>query len=397
MKVSLLRSILPPCGSVERNDLDQKLKIQVNVKRCERQKQCTQNNKVISLLLKMTDESISAICNVQARQFDALVKNFGCQITALQVCQALQSSELIEEATSLMDYVKNCLSKPLSVALPDKTITFDEFLSERLVDREVSPILSQLVRFRMLCVVNCNRKTESGREEPYTNLDLLVKKVAKIDANLVERIVSGIQADESVKAAKFIKQQAKLVEANSELLQRVVSKRFRRRSKTCKTAKGREFSPITSVSLLFNTEIVIRRIAGPILIKNKLSIAGVKIEGAEKLNLYMKMPEEKILSCEEVDLLQPAQPLIVIEGYIRNAQDLSAAIARLGLLAIVNANTTASHVMQYASQTDQSPIEDDDAREYLNKYSQEQELVENLFEIDHIYCSSIGEENEIAT
>lgn len=103
------------------------------------------------------------------------------------------------------------------------------------------------------------------------------------------------------------------------------------------------------------------------------------------------MPQEEVLDRQQVALLPRDERIIVIEGYVRT-EKLALKIAELKLLTILNANTSVAPMLQYAGGTDQSPINDQEANDYIGEFSQRNDIVKQVFETDHVYCASLQEE-----
>lgn len=392
--LSLIESFLPASGIIERNYIDCKTKFNFSDLKTG-QILCSQNLRIGKLILKIASETASAICNSQDKPFDALIKNFGCQITALYL-QIPSSFTLKIEAVILKQLIHAKLKMPCNTTPPEVGTDLVTFLRNRNLDARASSEFIQLCRFRLLSIVNSN-KLKEDREIPFTDFKPLLKMVKNTNSSIVERLVSGIQAEESVKAAEFIRKQAALLSIDiveKPLLQRLVSEKFRRQTDPCRSKK---YSQIASVPLLFNTEVVIRRISGIILLKNKLMLIDKPIPHAKSLKIFLKMPEEQLLDKQTIALYAREEKVLVIEGYVKSEEIISK-ISEFGILKIINANTSAPSMLQYASGTDQKPIEDEQANDYIGKFSKLENIVDQVFEIDHIYCASLKEEcDDIST
>ncbi len=347
-------------------------------------------------LLKVVLETSEAIIEARYKKFDALIRNFGCQITALNVQEKMRNPHLYEEAVGIKQLAQEKLSIVTKEKLPtgylakkDKEKDMLTYLREIQVDFEVSSEMIALARFRLLNIIN-GIKVKNGQEKSYTDLNPINERVSLIDGkglgidkDLRSMIVRGIQIDESAKAVLFIRNTAsklKNEDKRTELIQRMLSPAFQ------KSKVG-----ILSVPLLYNTEAVIKSIKGIVLVKNKLFLGEVPINGALPMKIFLKMPEERILTEEEIKELCPNEPLIVIEGYINNNCSLKAAIQELGLNAIINSNNAI--LPQYANcPNDPQIIDDEEAQKDIFDLQKAQWITKNVLELDHIYCASVEEE-----
>lgn len=339
------------------------------------------------LFLKTAREAAEDLAEFRYKKFDALIKNFGCQITALDV-QKKVHLKIAEEANAFKDIVESRIEKlqEITDTVPDSScseMSMPEYLQKVGLDFEVSSSMADLVRLKLLNIVNSNKEVSQNgklREVPYTNLGALLNNVG-LDRKILEKLIRAIQIDEAAKAAIFIRNEAAALSNTSRslLIQRLLNINFQR--------KGQ--SGIISLPLLYNTEAVIRSIQGIILIKNKLLLCDKPIQNAKPMQVFLKMPEERILSEEEVERISQDEPLIVIEGYISNDTVLDEAIQKMGLIKIINANCAI--LEQYADQAKNQHIDDEEAQQDLADYAKCQDAA-SIIEIDHIYCASIKEE-----
>ncbi|MBS0656202.1 MAG: hypothetical protein JSR46_10525 [Verrucomicrobia bacterium] len=395
MSISLLGSLLPPLWAPERRTFDERTEILQGAST-----RVTQNVQLGQLFLEIGKEGLCAAIEGRYKDLDALVKNFGCQITALQVKRILDMPQSTEKAEESKKAIEGKLALCEALRKKGNAVEIGKndyenlalFLQKVDIDLEVPVEIAQLVRFRLLCIINDNQD-KNGVEVPFTNMKLMAEKIKglrlnKIDPQLVGALVSGVQAEESRKALIFIRQEAihlsDEITPRALLIQRLLSSSFER-----KTATSKKHSSIVSVSLLYNAEAVLRRLQGVVLLKQKTTFCG-KANDRLPMKLFLKMPEERVLEPNELALLPKKETILVVEGYI-NVLDLAEQVARLGLFTILNSN--AACIDQYAQGSDQSPIEDEEAASDIAFYaSRKDEIVEDIFKIDHVYCASVQEE-----
>ena len=275
LTVSLLETILPPAGSEERIELDNILRLPLRGEPKHFNVYYLQNMRLAKLCLTLAKETAEAIEQAQYKKFDALVKNFGCQITALEVQRKMQNrGALLQEAAEIIELaakrLKNCLNIKHQGVCGMDVVTY---LREAKLDIQISTSMAELVRLRMLCIVNSNKlkpiKLDNGKEVleevPFTNLSLLTKKVKNIEGlHRVERVVNRTQVEESHRSALFIQEVASnLPGERAVILKRLLGRAFLREAPS---------NRILSLPLLYNTEASIRGLNGIVLVKNKLKL-----------------------------------------------------------------------------------------------------------------------------
>jgi hypothetical protein len=311
-----------------------------------------------AIVLQIAEETADAILKCEYKQFDALVKNFGCQITALEIFQKIN------------DY------KP---QLENEALIIKNVVQKNIMDIKVSAVFAKLIRFRLLCIVNDNKPgKEPNIEFPITNVTK-IKNSGMSKTKLVE-LISKLQMEEARSAAFFI-QQVKLINTESEretLITQLVNETV--------TTKSTISSP-----LLYNTEAVLSALNGTLLIKNKLNFCGNPIPDRRVVQIFLKMPENKIINTEEALKLNGLKnPLFVIEGYINDQDLLITQINEIGIKAIVKANCAT--LPQYADSKE--PVKNEQAVEDIKYYADlEKRLdIKAALNIDHMYCASLQEE-----
>lgn len=383
MSCSLIERTLPLPGSLPRRQVDAALAIPSGLPKrlMPEYRSCIRFGR---LLVQIAQETANAILNARYKEFDALVKNFGCQITALEVKSLVRDADLIEEAARIELLAQEILKQSQAYInqppLGDQGEGYLDYLRKVGLDFQLSEKMLRLVRLHLLAIVNTNIEKE-GREVPRTEVSLLSKKDSKLKIPF-NVLIDGIQQEESVQAANYIRLESKQITSErGPLIQKVLEEQ-QRVSKKCQ---------IASVPLMYNTEAVLSRIEGYVLVKNKLRLCGKAIPDTLPLRTFVKLPEGRTLSTREVEELPKEEALIVIEGYMKNDLNLEEKITSLGLIAIVNANCAV--LKQYASDTDNSPIEDEKALSDLDLFKADTAARE-VMEIDHIYCASKREEEE---
>lgn len=121
MNLSLIENFLPPSGSVERLDIEKNTIIGANdIKGWQRLG--TKNNKIGRFILTIVQETALAILTNQYKQFDALIKNFGCQITALNLYMSCR--DLKDEAASIHQLAMERLEKKTAKHVPKEMLIF---------------------------------------------------------------------------------------------------------------------------------------------------------------------------------------------------------------------------------------------------------------------------------
>lgn len=380
--------------------------------------------RIAALLLTITIEATKAIQEGRCKQFDALIGNFGCQITALEVQRLMRTENLSVMAKEIQakaeEQFKQC---QIYINAPPKGLhmtTMIQYLKDKNLDQDVCPEIAKLTRLRILNIVNTN-VLKDGKEVPQTKYAKLndYNNIKKLDQGYIVNLVECLQEEESISAAKFIKNVSKeLCEkeiSQGPLLRRVLAKKMR-----CTTlppthlkheaAKGRIYGRIVSVPLIYNTEAVLRGIDGILLLKNKLKLCGKEIPDAKPLQIILKMPEERVLLPDEIGLLSESEPIFVIEGYVRKEDWLRECVNQKGLLNLIKTGCLIENQYAVTDIKDNCPcplttidmksiptkenplLADVEAHEEIEILKNGVREAIDIFEIDHMYCATLKEE-----
>ncbi len=351
---------------------------------------CTRIGKIF---LTVAEETAFCILEAKYKGFDPIVKNFGCQINALEVTTLLQEKRaaLCEEARQICTFVQE-RKRLLKAAKIEDARCLETYLVEKLkIDMPVSSEMSRLLRARILCVVNRDIDKE-GVAYPITDITLLCQKLGTKKApqpaikGALQCVVDGLQTEESVRAADFICARSRVL-PEDERKDMLVRSLCLRRESAVKESRLLQ-SPIVSVPLLHNTETVFRTYRGIVCVKNKLLFCDQPIQGALAKKVFLSMPEEKLIDVANV---QEEEPLLVVEGYIDNRADLRSCIMQVGFMNMIRANC--ARCPQYASGASKEPLVARDAEEDVQRYKSDlYNDAYNVCKIDHIFASSIKEE-----
>ncbi len=387
---TLITSLLPARDRPERISVN---KSTIGAKGSSDGNLCTRIGKIF---LTVAEEACSCILESRYKGFDPIVKNFGCQINALEVVTLLQANRLAlcEEAVRMAAFIKeakNLLSKPIPLEGSRCLETY--FVEKAKIDMPVSSEMSRLLRARILCVVNRDIDKE-GVAVPITDITLLCQKLGTKKApqpaikGALQSIVDGLQTEESMRAVAFIQNRSELL-PNDERRDFLVRSLRCVRESSVKNSRLYE-SPIVSVPLLHNTETVFRTYRGVVCVKNKLLFCDRQIVDARPKKVFILLPEEKLVDVVGRSL---EEPLIVVEGYIANDTDLRSRIMEVGFMNIVRANC--ARCPQYASLASKGPLDAPGAEDDVIRYKSDlYNDAYNVVKIDHIFASSIKEEQD---
>lgn len=393
MSVSLFSSVLPSELSCEGKVLYEKMCLPCTGNPKSFAKNYSLNTAFAKLILEVTQEAALSLNEGKYKPFDALLKNFGCQLTALEVQQSIAQGELLQEAIRVKDFAKekfialeDAIKKPTSKGV-QCGLSITDYLASIRVDMEVSPTFAKFVRLRLLSIVNDNKPSKDNTAElPITNCKLLQDRTTSLGVKgLIPTLINGLQAEEAASSAKFI-QSVECINGDRERLAFISSKLGNSYLRGTKVPP--KYSPILSLPLLYNTEAMLRAINGVVLVKNKLSFCKKPIADAIDTKVFLRMPENSILEQKEVDALDPKAPLIVIEGYVNKDVNLAEKIRELGIIAIIQANC--APLYQYASGTCQE-IEDQEMLQDLALLKGRADAL-SVLNLDHFYCASVAEE-----
>lgn len=331
-----------------------------------------QQLRLAELFLIAIRDTSSAIGDGKYKKFDALIKNFGCQITALEVLQKVQSNTLKEEACAVHEVASQILNT-LIPELKHKQKFLDPkclFLSEEFL---------KLTRFYLLNIVNSN--VMRGEEEvPCTCKDPIYKLVSKIDVPLVNLYIDSLQSEESRKAADYIAEEAKKLKGcqRFDFLRKMILR--------TKEVPFKNHPSITSIPLLYSMETVLRRIEGIVLVKSKMTTVAGPVLNAVSEKIFIKMPEEYVLTPEVISQIDKKIAVYVIEGYVKSP--LREAIAKIGLFNLMLANS-AMKGNQYVG--NKQELGDEEAENDRISFDQP-DLIHRYFKMDHTYINSMREE-----
>lgn len=340
-------------------------------------------NQLSALVLGVAISTGEAIKAGKFRMFDALVGNFGCQLTARDVQEKLRDLELIQEAIQVSEIAQErlgSLDQQRKSIPPEPGESFADYAIRLNVNLPISARLRDLFRFRLLNMIHsCVMK--NGLEVPVTDVTRLMKENAPIGKKPLGRLIRDLQVEESAKAVLFARKKAQELVDNDprkELVSRLLQPEFEKR-----------YLGIVSLPASYNTEAVLKSYQGVVLVENKIKYCGIRNPDSVPQQVWMALPSERQLSPDEIQTLSEDRPILVVEGVVLNGASLSEAIRQYGLVAIVLDSVAASS--QYAGvQPGDTGCLDEEALQDLQMLKRNR-LNENTFNLDHIYCASVRE------
>lgn len=375
--VSLLASLWPQEGSKEEKSLHGKVGVPERGKPAHFKTNYQKMLTIAQVMFMVCESAAEAALEGRYSKFDALVKNFGCHITALAVQRSVkgvsdEAARVRELCQEKLKMIETMFDKP---PVGDCGMTLARYCQHVGVDIRVSEAFCNLVLCRFLHIVH-DKKQIGAEEVPFTCTDPL--ELIKNSLKACERghimsfatWVEGVQAKESVKAVGFMQELARgLAHERGPFLCRMMSQEFVRQAKK---------SAIVALPQYYSTEAALRSMQGYLVIKNKLTLAGWPIKEAKADVVFMRMPEEKMLSEAEVRRLKPHKPIVVVEGF-QGPTPLAELVQRVGVIALVLSSL--AQLSQYTTDYDQTWH----GAEELPK-------VDYGFRADHMYCASVQEE-----
>jgi hypothetical protein len=426
--VSLIDTLLPSSERTERVCLDKNTRLNTQINKngdqAKLKLQYQTNIKIGQVFLLIAEETARFYSESRYKEFDALVRNFGCEMIALEVAQlvSLDSPErqtLLAEAVRIQQNVRpllnRCKEKWNSPDPGQNGMLLADYLRNTLsIDMEISPNFARLARLRMLCIIN---KVDTC-ETQVINLRDKVSEGRTMPNGLLENlqlIVAGIQADESRQAARFIRTQAESLTGRKQSLCRLLSADFDAQMRASNPARK---SSIVTQPLLQRVEVVFRRFSGVVLVKNQVKINGFSPCERQPNRVYVLMPSSRVLTKEQVEELDKRTPLVIAEGRLNDREKLIAAINTIGLVKILLASCvtevkrtvigdveqiTLGKMPSYSPGT--PPMEtrtydcDVEAQKEIaairngqNPTYTSEKIACEIFALDHVYCSSVNEE-----
>jgi hypothetical protein len=334
---------------------------------------------VQELILKVALDTAKAITSYQYKKFDALVKNFGCQMTALEVYNIFKDNNLSLQRES------EEICEQLSVILKDVELQQTNLSKRQVVtmpnlDIEISALFLKCMRFRLLAIINDN-KAYGEIEQPITNCDKIIP-FCEPPKKAFEAMIKKLQEEEAEAAALFIQT---VPSVNNPQRKSLIDDML---------METHLINKIVSLPLMYNTEAVLTAFNGLLLIKNKLTFCG-KPNERKPIKVYMKLPENEVV--DEKTIERSKVPILVIEGYIKKRDNLLEAINSIGLISIVNANCAS--LPQFIGKSPPE-INNSEAKSDIARYvalEKENQIRENILDIDHFYAASLDEEYGEAT
>lgn len=379
------------------------------------------------LILEKCQETAEAIIDHSYKKFDAMVMNHGCQVTALQNHRLLKKKKLVDEARKVHafvirqlarneDFLRNSSSKSGEYAEKRKLgINAPDYLKACDCDVEISPALAQLVRFRILHSINGLEQEDTEdlsrqqlqkkqSEEPFTCFDPLERRLNQICREHqfavprkpcvnIKSWIHCLQIQEAQEAVRFIRSVA---EESSLRIQKLLNDSL---------AGSSEGVHGERLPQLYTGEAAINGVEGIVLIKNKLKFGGTPRADAEDIRVFVKVPEGRILSNHEADLLSDDTPIVVLEGYVLTDEyAFRAKIEKLGVAALLKATLALSDVAPHESYTLNTKINvltEELLTEFVAKDEEfDFDTIREALEVvkfDHMYCNSMKEERPAHT
>ena len=384
--VSLFASLWPAAGT-EREQLDKQTILPTKGNPSWFKSQYKNNLKFARLALTLCQQAAESIVSNKYTNFDALIKNHGCQITALYMQKQIKEGKLREEAERVAQAVSPQLKEIAKLfakpPLGEFGMDILSYLRITKTDVELSSEMASLVRHRLLNII-LGKQEYRDEEVFWTDLAPLICLINTLEPRCeplsitLGTWIQGIQVEEAQKAAQFIRDVADELpeeEARTVLVKKMLTEPHLRKTK----------KRIVALPQSYSTEAAIKGVKGILLVKNKLTLCGQRIEGANPNKVFLEMPSERVLNEDEVKALPAHEPLVVLEGYAQYNEPLAATILKAGgLIELVNRNLVKNS--QYTESFPQTPLDDVEAQEDLKKYLVQ---LSNPFRCDQICCASI--------
>lgn len=290
---------------------------------------------VAELALALSKEALQAVMTLQFSAFDALIRNNGCQITAVEVCDIFQSAPPFSEAAALVNLVDGGSRALKKLKISRLPIDLGTILNDSVINPPVSLPLSKLLRFYVLRKA---RKVQvKGGFEAHVTDARLIKVVSEVSRDILEKLVNKLQVQESQEAADFV----------TLLDDRIVPYK-----------KGE----ITFTPLLENFEVCLNFFKGLAIFSNKTQMGGRSLEGVAKIEVAVSFPDGSPLP--DFSTLPSELPVLFVEGtFLNNDPSELMCAAKVGRLV--------PYLLKQGK------------RELKNKVCS--------FKIDHFFCQSVSE------
>lgn len=342
----------------------------------------TRDVRIATLFLEVIKETCQAIIDRQYKNFDPLVRNFGCEISVVKIIFCMQDYHKLKEEAETLYRQKDSLQKEIfsikgqPQKLPIGTSSL-ETIFQTMANTQVSEEFATLMRFRMLTIIH-GKKYLEGSEISFTSILELHRRFAKnndrADRTFLERYICTLQAEESMRAVHFVRRLAQ-----TDMLREGLSI-------THSTILREGYPPIYITPLLCNMEISLQTIQ-TIMIRAKTTIAERPIPNAMPFVQYRRLlPQEREITPQEIS---NEEPIMVCEGYVYNKQALQQAIITHGIVHLMLIQSSHPH-MQYGTNINK-PLPTNNWEEKRAALFLQQSESRHYFELFHIYTLS-GEE-----
>lgn len=374
------------------------------------------NLSVLLLVLDVAKETAQAVSGVFQkhpdslepnavgyRVFDALIGNMGCQVTAAWVLKTLkdkvslvQESEQVNKKTleRIEEVKKHLWPKPPKQTEPD-VLSYLQNLklsSGAPMDFLISPEMAQLIRFRLLKLVNFNEQDfkvfGKKRERPVMRTDELqmrnnvhcnssLGKGRTVSSTFFNTWIKGLQLQESQQTRGSLQNMAENLN-------------YKKRALFLLEMVGNDYlSKQKAMPQYYAFEVALRTIAehrSVAVLRQKTDFCDQLDPEAKPVQIWVQFTSEgeRILSREEVEALDKKLPVAVIEGYMN--PDTRA----------VSENIKADGLMQFAGASlARLDLEHEAFPSYPKEAQEEIQLLAKspqLFEADHMFCGMVGTE-----
>jgi hypothetical protein len=299
---------------------------------------------VAELALALSKEALKAIDDRRFSAFDALIRNKGCQITAVEVCDIFQSAPPFNEVATIAGLVDGCARALKKLKTSPLPIDLRAILGDPEINPPVSLPLSKLLRFYVLRKAR-NIQMKEGKEKHITN-ERLIKVVSEVSRDTLETLVYKLQVEESEEAASFVIKQDDRI------------KRFYKEG-----IDGIAFTP-----LLENFEVCLNFFRGIALFSNKILKGGERLEGVDEINFTVSFPDGLVI--QDLSKFPSETPVLFIEGTFLNNDPSE-------LLCAAKEGRLTSYLLEQARLQEEARL-------------LKQENVCS-FDIDHFFCKSVRE------
>lgn len=363
------------------------------------------NEKIMTALAKLiisiVEKSLAALAKNEFLEFDANTAAFDCERLALCLYSIASSNSVKEEAKKLLEKIDDIKTKILNrekqqsngVSKPE------EFFSSEINSIKVSNKIAYLLQAHTLTCTKTiandgSFKTDKNKLSAFT---IDITEEDKKSLKLCSNIVNFLQQELSKRSMNALKKKiSKIITHDSkESLMKMFEEEniVKKRSGYYSRYFSCCYTNIKSFLLIAQEKQI------PIMLKR-----WIRKENDQPLSIMLQSPSvDEPIQCmqdEESKKIGKIMPIIVFQASIPAKIDkeiidedyLRKKISDIGFYEMVLADV--AKVVPFGSKSNLSMVKVEKIQKEMTEYKEKEKVLNGIFVLDHIYCSSLSIENK---